>query len=125
MRPVRSGARVGRRWPDKIETPKQVGDRIGMRRQRSNDFSDRRALTRIIGMPRADASIIMFGQSSIPRTMRDPAAMIEKTAYEAGNIERNELMNRSARKALFGEPTRSDGARCYQHAHGVRTNAID
>src|SRR5262245_56645525 len=51
--------------------------------------------------------------------------MIEKTADEAGNIERDELVNHAAAEPLFGKTARGDGACCDQHANAARPDPVD
>ena len=51
--------------------------------------------------------------------------MIEKATYEARDIERNELMDRPGRKALFSEPARCDRAGRHEHVDAAGADAVD
>jgi GNAT superfamily N-acetyltransferase len=51
--------------------------------------------------------------------------MLKKPPDEPRNVERNELVNYAALKALFGEPARGDSPRCDKHAESSGTNPLD
>ena len=99
---------------------------FGRRRQRPNEFSDRRRVDqnhRYAARRYVDHHVwpkLGFHEQG---EIRPP--MIEKSAYEVWDIERNILMDHSARESLFGEPARGDGAGRYQHADAAGTDAID
>ena len=98
----------------------------GTRRQRLNERSDSRPLTRISGMPRCGAGHDQVRpQIGFDEQREIGPPVIEEARDEARRVERHELVDDARRQPLLGEFGRGHRAGGAQHVEVPRADALD